>query len=170
MTSAEMWLPDFEQEMSTTLRVLERVPDDKGTWKPHPKSFTLAHLAQLVSTMPGWISSTIRQDAIDLAASPGYSDEKIATLLGNFDQLVGDARTALTQGKDADYARAWSLQIGDKVLMTMPKGAAVRQHLNHHVHHRAQLAMYLRLLDVPVPSMYGPTADEPWGATTSAPA
>jgi uncharacterized damage-inducible protein DinB len=123
-----------------------------------------------VSSMPGWIANTIGQDAIDLAASPGYSDEKTATLLGSFDAHVADARTALSQGRDGDDAQPWSLKFGDKVLMTMPKGAAVRQHLNHHVHHRAQLAMYLRLLDVPVPSMYGPTADEPWSATTSAPA
>jgi uncharacterized damage-inducible protein DinB len=170
MTYAEMFLPEFEQEMATTRRVLERVPDDKGRWKPHPKSFSLAHLAQLVSSMPGWIANTIGQDAIDLAASPGYSDEKTATLLGSFDAHVADARTALSQGRDGDDAQPWSLKFGDKVLMTMPKGAAVRQHLNHHVHHRAQLAMYLRLLDVPVPSMYGPTADEPWSATTSAPA
>jgi uncharacterized damage-inducible protein DinB len=158
-------IPEFEQEMAVTRRVLERVPSDQGTWKPHPKSFALAHLAQLVATMPGWIANTLRQDHIDLAASPGYSTEKTETLLGQFDQLVGEARRAYEATPDDAFGRPWSLKKGEHTLFTMPRGVAVRQHLNHHVHHRAQLAMYLRLLDVPVPSMYGPTADEPWGAS-----
>jgi uncharacterized damage-inducible protein DinB len=164
MTFAETLLPEFDQEMKTTRRVLERVPDDKADWKPHPKSFSLAHLAQLVAIMPGWFKPTLAQDAIDLAAQPGYSVESTATLLGTFDALVAEAKAAIAATKDADLTTAWSLRHGAKVLMTMPRGAAVRQHVSHHVHHRAQLAMYLRLLDVSVPSIYGPTADEPWGA------
>ena len=167
MTFAEMLLPEFDQEMATTRRVLARVPDDRATWKPHPKSFALAHLAQLVATMPGWITQTLQQDAIDLAASPGYSVESADTLLGQFDALVLGAHAAIAQAKDADLSVPWSLRKGSTVLFTTPRGAAVRMHVSHHVHHRAQLAMYLRLLDVPVPSMYGPTADEPWGASQS---
>ena len=164
MTMSELLLPEFDQEMATTRRVLARVPDDRANWRPHPKSFPLAHLAQLVATMPGWIATTLRQTGIDLAASPGYGVHTVDSLLAQFDRLVADARDALAASKDADYAVPWSLRNGTNVLFTAPRGAAVRMHLNHHVHHRAQLALYLRLLDVPVPSMYGPTADEPWGA------
>jgi uncharacterized damage-inducible protein DinB len=164
MTMSELLLPEFDQEMATTRRVLARVPDDRADWKPHPKSFPLAHLAQLVATMPGWIATTLRQTEIDLAGSPGYGVHEVRSLLAQFDRLVADAHEALAASKDADFAVPWSLRNGPNVLFTTPRGTAVRMHLNHHVHHRAQLALYLRLLDVPVPSMYGPTADEPWGA------
>ena len=167
MTYAEMLVPEFDQEMATTRRVLARVPDDRGTWKPHPKSFQLAHLAQLVATMPGWIATTLKEDAIDLARSPGYSVETTGSLLARFDTLVAEASAALATTKDADYALPWSLKKGATVLFTTPRGTAVRMHMSHHVHHRAQLAFYLRLLDLPVPSMYGPTADEPWGAAAA---
>ena len=166
MSMSELLLPEFDQEMATTRRVLERVPSDKGTWKPHPKSFSLAHLAQLVATMPGWIATTLKKTEIDLAASPGYSVQTTETLLGQFEQLVGEAHDALAASKDPDYQVPWSLRHGPNVLFTTPRGSAVRMHISHHVHHRAQLAMYLRLLDIPVPSIYGPTADEPWGAGT----
>jgi uncharacterized damage-inducible protein DinB len=160
MTIAETLLPEFDQEMATTRRVLERVPSDKGTWKPHPKSFSLAHLAQLVSGMPGWITRTIRETELDLAAGAGYSNETTADLLKAFDKNVAGAREAIASSKDADYAVSWSLKMGSRVLMTMPRGPVVRQHINHLVHHRGQLTVYLRLLDVPIPSIYGPTADE----------
>jgi uncharacterized damage-inducible protein DinB len=168
MTMAELLLPEFDQEMATTRKVLARVPNDKGTWKPHAKSFSLAHLAQLVATMPGWIGNTLRNPEIDLARSGGYSVETTETLLAQFDHLVRDAHEALAASKDPDYQLPWSLKHGPNVLITTPRGTAVRMHINHHVHHRAQLAMYLRLLDLPVPSIYGPTADEPWGATSTA--
>ena len=168
MTRAQTMLPEFDQEMAVTRRVLERVPDDKGEYKPHPKSFRLAHLAQLVATMPGWIPMTIGKDAIDLAESPGYSVESTSALLSRFDTLVAEARRALEGATDAAWDAPWSLKHGANVLRTMPRGASIRQTFNHLVHHRAQLGMYLRLLDVPVPSMYGPTADEPWGAAAPA--
>jgi uncharacterized damage-inducible protein DinB len=125
MTIAETLLPEFDQEMATTRKVLERVPTDKGEWKPHPKSFALGHLAQLVAGMPGWITNTVTETALDLAKYPGYSYEKTETLLKSFDKNVSEARKAIA------------------------------------VHHRGQLTVYLRLLDIPVPSIYGPTADEP---------
>jgi uncharacterized damage-inducible protein DinB len=160
MSIAETLLPEFDQEMATTRRVLERVPSDKGQWKPHQKSFPLAHLAQLVSGMPGWITNMVKQTALDLGAYPGYSFETTATLLAAFDKNVREARAALAASKDADYQVPWSLKHGDRVLMTLPRGVVVRQTINHLVHHRGQLTVYLRLLDVPVPSIYGPTADE----------
>lgn len=153
-------LPEFDQEMAATRRVLERVPGDKAQWKPHPKSFPLGHLAQLVSWMPGWIANTLGQTSLDLAKAGGYSLEKTDTLLAGFDKSVREARAALTASTDADFAVPWSLKHGDRVLFTAPRGAVVRQHISHLSHHRGQLTVYFRLLDVPVPSIYGPTADE----------
>jgi uncharacterized damage-inducible protein DinB len=148
--------------MATTRKLLERVPSDKGPWKPHPKSFPLGHLAQLVATMPGWITMTLRDTEIDLAASPGYSFETTETLLGEFDRHVREAREALASAGDPDFAVPWSLKHGARVLFTAPRGVVVRQTVNHLIHHRGQLSVYLRLNDVPLPSIYGPTADEPW--------
>jgi uncharacterized damage-inducible protein DinB len=162
MSIAEPLLPEFEQEMATTRKLLERVPSDKGPWKPHPKSFPLGHLAQLVATMPGWLTQIVRDTKIDLAKSSGYSFETTETLLGRFDKHVREAREALASAKDADFTVMWSLRHGDRVLFTAPRREVVRQTINHLVHHRGQLTVYLRLLDVPIPSIYGPTADEGW--------
>jgi uncharacterized damage-inducible protein DinB len=162
MSIAEGLLPEFDQEMATTRTLLARVPSDKGPWKPHPKSFPLGHLAQLVATMPGWLTQTLRHTEIDLATSQGYSFETTDTLLREFDRHVREAREALASGQDADFTVLWSLKKGPEVLFTAPRGAAVRSHLNHLIHHRGQLSVYLRLNDVPLPSIYGPTADEPW--------
>jgi len=164
MAIADRLLPEFEQEMTVTRRVIERVPDDTPDWKPHPKSFSLAHLAQLVSWMPGWIAQTLTETSLDLAKGGGYSVEKTHTLLAAFDDNVRAARAAIKKSKDEDYDVKWSLMMGDKVLFTQPRGDVVRQHISHLSHHRGQLTVYLRMLDVPVPSIYGPTADEPWKA------
>lgn len=164
MTIAETLLPEFDQEMKTTRRLLERVPTDKGTWKPHEKSFSIGHLAQLLSWMPDWITKTLTQDSLDLAGGAKYSYEKTETLLDDFDRNVEEARAAIAGSTDADFDKPWSLKMGDKVLMTLPRAVTTRQHINHLVHHRGQMSVYLRLLDIPVPSLYGPTADEPWGA------
>lgn len=162
MSISDAFVGEFDQEMKSTRRCLERVPSDKGTWKPHPKSFALGHLAQLVARMPGWIPMMLEKGSLDLNESTGYSFEKTETLLAEFDKLVGDARAAFAKASDADYQAPWSLKMGDKVLMTMPRVAVVRQTINHLCHHRGQLTVYLRLIDVPVPSIYGPTADESW--------
>jgi uncharacterized damage-inducible protein DinB len=164
MAIADRLLPEFEQEMTVTRRVIERVPDDTPDWKPHPKSFSLAHLAQLVSWMPGWIAQTLTETSLDLTKGGGYSVEKTETLLAMFDENVRAARAAIKKSKDEDYDVKWSLRMGDKVLFTQPRGDVVRQHISHLSHHRGQLTVYLRMLDVPVPSIYGPTADEPWTA------
>jgi len=156
-------LKEFDQEMAATRRMLERVPSDRGTWKPHEKSFALAHLAQLVAWMPGWIARSLREPHIDLAGGGGYSTETTDTLLQMFDKNVEEARKALADVTGAALAEPWHLRHGERVLMTMPRGEVVRQHLSHLSHHRGQLTVYLRLLDVPVPSVYGPTADEKWG-------
>lgn len=148
--------------MATTRRLLERVPNDKAQWKPHTKSFSLGHLAQLVAWMPGWITNTLRETALNLSEAAGYSYETTETLLALFDKNVGEARAAIVASKDSDYTVPWSLKRGDQVLFTSPRGRVVRSHINHLIHHRGQLTVYLRLVDVPLPSIYGPTADERW--------
>ncbi|HJU90977.1 MAG TPA: DinB family protein [Gemmatimonadaceae bacterium] len=164
MSAAEALLPEFDTEMATTRRVLERVPTDRGQWKPHQKSFALGHLAQLVSSMPSWITRTLKERELDLASGSGYSYESTETLLSRFDDNVREARDAIASVKDAEYTKTWALKHGDQVLFSAPRDTVVRQHINHLIHHRGQLSVYLRLLDVPVPSIYGPTADEkPWG-------
>lgn len=160
MRISEALLPELDQEMATTRRLLERVPSEKGKWKPHPKSFPLGHLAQLVASMPGWITNVVRETSINLAVFPGYTYEATETLLRVFDQNVKEAREAIASSKDADYDVSWSLQYGEHVIFTQPRRDVVRQTINHLIHHRGQLTVYLRLLDVPIPSIYGPTADE----------
>ncbi|HLV01337.1 MAG TPA: DinB family protein [Acidobacteriota bacterium] len=162
MSIADKLLPEFDQEMMITRRVIERMPDDNPEWKPHPKSFTIAHLAQLLAGMPRWIGQTLTSTELDLASVGGYSIEKTETLLKTFDENVRMSRDAIVAAKDSDYDVPWSLKMRENVLFTLPRGEVVRQHINHLCHHRGQMTVYLRLLDVPVPSVYGPTADEPW--------
>ncbi len=160
MSIGQSMLPEFDQEMATTRRLLERVPAEKGPWKPHPKSFALGHLAQLVAWIPGWITNTLRETELNLRGGAGYSFESTETLVALLDRNAKGAREALAAVDDAALAVPWSLKHGDQVLFTAPRGAVVRQHVNHLIHHRGQLTVYLRLNDVPLPSIYGPTADE----------
>ena len=160
MSIAETLLPEFDQEMATTRKLLERVPSDKGKWKPHEKSFSLGHLAQLVAWMPGWITNTLREKELNLAKGGGYSYETTEDLVKMFDRNVTEARKAIASSKDKDFDVPWSLKHGDRVIFTQPRGPVVRTHINHLIHHRGQLTVYLRLVDVPLPSIYGPTADE----------
>lgn len=163
MSRNEETLKEFDQEMASTRKTLERVPDGKPDWKPHTKSFSLAHLAQLVAGMPGWIDKTLNAPFLDLKAQAGYSNQTTPELLKVFDAGVAKSRAAIAATTPESWDTDWSLKMGDHVLMTMKRKDVVRQHINHIVHHRAQLGVYLRLLDVPVPSCYGPTADEKWG-------
>jgi len=164
MSFADSLLPEFDQEMASTRKAIARVPSDKGAWKPHPKSFSLGHLTQLVSGMPGWITNMATQTELNLASAPGYSLETTDSLLARFDKLVAQARAAIANLEDSDLSAPWSLKHGDHVIFTTTRGETIRSTINHLIHHRGQLTVYLRLIDVPVPSMYGPTADEPWGA------
>lgn len=162
MSIGESLVPEFDQEMATTRKLIERVPTEKGEWKPHPKSFSLGHLTQLIVSMPGWITNAVRETKLDLGKAPRYSYEATATLIARFDENVRSAREALKSAKDADFSVQWQLTYGDKVLWSAPRAEVVRQDINHLVHHRGQLSVYLRLIDVPIPSIYGPTADESW--------
>ena len=160
-------IAEFDQEMTATRRQLERVPASRIEWKPHEKSFPLGHLAQLLAWMPDWIARTLREPEIDIAGGAngggsGYTFETPEAILAAFDRSVASARAALTQVTGAALDESWSLKLKGQVLMTLPKGAAARGHLNHFIHHRGQLTVYLRLVDVPLPQVYGPTADERW--------
>src|SRR5262245_60160402 len=118
---AQAFIAELAMEMPPTRRLLERVPGDKAEWKPHPKSFALGHSAQLVARMPGWVTHSMKQTVLDLSAAPSYSLEKTETLLAEFDRCVKEANAALTEAKDEDFSVPWSLKMGDRVLMTMPR-------------------------------------------------
>src|SRR5687768_11151901 len=158
------FLSELDYELPATRRVLERVPGDKGPWKPHPKSSAIGHLAQLVSRLPGVMAGVVRGIDLDLAAGPPYTFEPTEALLREFDKNVKDLRDALTSAPDGQFDLGWRLLMGEQVLDTGNRRDVLRNTINHFVHHRAQLTVYLRLNDVPVPSLYGPTADEPMTA------
>jgi uncharacterized damage-inducible protein DinB len=166
MSDVAIPLREFDAEMSSTRRLLERIPFERAEWRPHEKSFPMGHLAQLVAWMPGWIASTLNEPSMDIMSGGegrGYSFERTETLVALFDENVRNARTALANVTGASLDETWSLTMGERTLMAMPKREAVRQHMNHFCHHRGQLTVYARLVDVPVPMIYGPTADERWG-------
>lgn len=166
MAIGQSLVPEFDHEMATTRRTLERVPDGKLGWKPHEKSMTLGRLAGHIAEMPGWAMPTINQDALDLqpAGAPPYQPKVHATrdeILADFDKNVAAARAAIAGCSDEAYMKKWELQMTGRTVLAMPKVAVIRSMvMNHVIHHRGQLAVYLRLLDVPVPSIYGPSADE----------
>ncbi len=166
MAIKDALLPEFDQEMANTRKTLERVPEDKFAWKPHPKSFSMIALATHIATMTGWAADTMAKESSDISppGAPPYKEELAASrkdLLAKFDQSVTAARAALAGASDEAFMKNWSLLAAGKTLFTMPRIACIRTFvMNHVIHHRAQLGVYLRLNDVPVPSIYGPSADE----------
>jgi uncharacterized damage-inducible protein DinB len=168
MTIAETMLPEFDQEMTITRRLLERVPDGKSDWKPHPKSMELGFLAMHIASMPEWGTTTLRllelnfgdPKTVERYALPPFSTTE--SLLERFDRLVEEARAALASISDEELQVPWTLRNGDHIMFTLPRIVTFRTWvLNHTIHHRGQLGVYLRLLDVPLPSVYGPSADTP---------
>jgi uncharacterized damage-inducible protein DinB len=166
MSISKMILPEFEHEMANTRKTLERVPDDKFGWKPHEKSMTLGGLATHLANIPSWTKNTFEVDELDVAppGAPPYRLEEAkstAELLEAFDKNVADARAALEAATDENWQGKWSLLMTGKTIFTLPRPAVFRGFImSHSIHHRAQLGVYLRLLDIPVPSIYGPSADE----------
>ena len=161
MTIGQEFLKEVEGEFTTSRRLIERVPSDRGPWKPHPKSSALGHLTQFVCVLPGIMSDIVHGIDLDLAAGPGYSFETTETLLRTFDASVAKLRATLSAAKDADFDGEWQVRNGDEVYVKSGRKDALRNTINHFVHHRGQLTVYLRLIDVPIPQLYGPTADEP---------
>jgi uncharacterized damage-inducible protein DinB len=154
-------LAEMEQEGQTTRRVLERVPEDKLSWRPHPKSFSLGQLALHIAQIPGIISSLAILDSIP---APDFRQEEATSqqqLLETLDQGLSKAKELISELDDQKLAGEWTVKNGDKTVMTLPRSAVLRfLMMNHYYHHRGALSVYLRLLDVPVPSIYGPSADD----------
>ncbi|MEO8210203.1 MAG: DinB family protein [bacterium] len=160
----ESLLAELRQEAANTRKMLERVPEKSFSWKPHDKSMTLGSITQHIAEIPHWVSVSIEQDELDFARSD-YKP-RIATttddLLKTFDENIEKAMECLKNASDEKLLENWTMRNGEQVYFTMPKIAVVRLFvMSHTVHHRGQLSVYLRLLDVPLPSIYGPTADEP---------
>jgi len=166
MSYADAVLPEFEQEMASTRKVLERLPDDKFDWKAHPKSHTIGWNASHLAEIPGWVEGTIAQTEWDIAPVGGepYRTPDLKSrqeVLEMFDKNVAAAKAAILKTNEAEMAKNWSLLMGGQAVITMPRSAVVRTWvINHTIHHRAHLLVYLRLNDVPVPGMYGPSGDE----------
>lgn len=166
MPISKNFLPEFDDEMSKTRTVLERCPEAKFSFKPHPKSGTLIWLAAHLANIPAWTVFTMNSDSFDYAppGAPPMKEEPVTSvkqLLEKFDKSVAEARSALAAATDENMLKPWSLLAGGNTIFTMPKVAVYRSMIvNHLIHHRAQLTVYLRLNDVPVPGLYGPSADE----------
>ena len=166
MTIGQMMLGEFDQEMQNTRKTLERVPDDQWNWKPHDKSGTVGWLAGHVAVLPSWATMTIRTEQLDVAPVDGprfqlpQIDNK-KDLLAEFDKNAKEARASLEGVSDQQLMKDWTLLAGGEAIFTMPRVACIRgMVMNHLIHHRAQLTVYFRLLGVPVPGLYGPSADE----------
>ena len=166
MGLSQSLLPEFDMEMANTRKTLERVPDDKSDWKPHAKSMAMGGLATHLSNIPTWAVHAIGLDSLDLAPEgkplpPAELLKSQAEVLATFDTNVAKARAAIAGASDAELFKSWSLMSNGKTIMTMPKIVVLRGFvMSHMIHHRAQLGVYLRLNDIPVPSIYGPSADE----------
>jgi uncharacterized damage-inducible protein DinB len=165
MTYSETILPEFDKEMASTRKVLERIPEEKLDWRAHPKSNTIGWNANHIADLPSWAEFTISTPAFDIAPVGGerYQTPKLATrqeILDRFDRNAAAARKAIAAATDDVVAQPWSLLQAGTPLFTMPRSAVIRNFvLNHLIHHRAILCVYLRLNDIPVPGMYGPSGD-----------
>jgi uncharacterized damage-inducible protein DinB len=166
MSISASLLPEFDQETAGTRQTLERFPDDKLDWRPHEKSMTMAGLATHIANMMNWGIITLTQDEFDVQPSGAepYREEPVqsrAELLEKFDTNAAAFRAALAAASDEALMTNWSLLSGGNVLFTMPRIACIRgMIMNHIIHHRAQLGVYYRMNDIPVPALYGPSADE----------
>ncbi|MEP6990656.1 MAG: DinB family protein [bacterium] len=166
MRIAELLLPEYDDEIKVTRTVLERVPDsaDAGHWKPHEKSFPMGHLAQLCAMIPAWVVMLTDHDELDIAPkggpTRGYTFEKTAKLLEDLDKNAKAGRAAIAKTTDAQFAEPWHFKAAGETIFTKDRYQSLRWSvLNHLVHHRAQLGLYLRIHGEAVPDMYGPTAD-----------
>jgi uncharacterized damage-inducible protein DinB len=159
-------LPEFDHEMANTRKTLERVPEDKFGWKPHEKSMPMDRLSGHIAQLVGWTIPAIKLDEMDFMPAGGPAFQPLIPtstkqLLDEFDKLVTESRAAIAGASDMHLLKAWTLKGAGKTIFTMPRVAVLRGYvMNHLIHHRAQLGVYLRLNDVPVPALYGPSADE----------
>jgi uncharacterized damage-inducible protein DinB len=165
MAIKDALLPEFDHEMATTRRILERVPEAELAWKPHDKSMTLGQLASHIANMPVWCRMTLERPVLELESlgADARLKQPVARdkILDEFDAGRTAARSLLATQSDAELLARWTLQKGGQEIFTMPRISAIRSFvMNHMIHHRGQLTVYLRLKGVPLPPIYGPTADE----------
>ena len=167
MAIKDALIPEFDHEMAVTRKTLERVPEDKPDYKPHEKSMSMSRLAGHLAELPGFVTMALQNDSFNIRpAGGGPSRQPVVMtsrkqLLDEFDKNVANMRDTLSKASDESLMKSWSLLAGDKTILTMPRAAVVRSFcLSHIIHHRAQLGVYLRMNNVPVPSVYGPSADE----------
>jgi uncharacterized damage-inducible protein DinB len=162
MTFSEQLLPEFEAEMENTRKLLALVPDGKLDYKPHEKSMPLGRLAGHVGELPGWFSSTLDVEELSMPADfQPWIPQSRAEILEHFDKGVADARSKISQARDEDWGKTWTFKWGGQTVLSMPRRVVARSLvMNHLIHHRAQLGVYLRLNNIEIPGMYGPSADE----------
>jgi uncharacterized damage-inducible protein DinB len=162
MSTIDPLLKELEQEAQTTRKMLERVPTEYFNWQPHKKSMTIQRLATHIAELPGWVTMAVTTDGLDFADNP-YQQEEVgntAELLDYFERSLADGRSHLQTVKEETLAETWTLRNGEEIYQVATKGEIIRIAYCQIVHHRAQLGVFLRLLDIPIPGSYGPSADE----------
>ena len=162
MSLTQMLLKEMNREAQTTRKMLERVPNDKYDWKPHEKSMTIRRLATHIAELPSWVSMALTTDELDFANNP-YEPVVINNteeLLAYFDKSLADGKAHLEKATDQDLQPNWTMRNGEEIYSVESKADVIRMSYCQIVHHRAQLGVFLRLLDVPIPGSYGPSADE----------
>lgn len=162
MQMIQMFLKELDSEAKTTRKMLSIIPDDKFDWQPHPKSMTIRRLATHIAELPSWITMTLTTSELDFAANP-YTPVVInntAGLLEYFEKNLADGRMHLEAAKEEQLSDSWTLRNGKDIYSTSPKSEVLRMVFSQIIHHRAQLGVYLRLLNVPIPGSYGPSADD----------
>jgi len=164
MQLTTLFLDQLDRETKSTRRTLERVPQGKAEWAPHHKSMPLGYLSNLVASMPSWIAMMVDHDFLDLGNyAGGPRASTAAELVAMFDKSVADAKRALSNTTDDHLMKPWQLRVSGKVVDEKPRYQQIADTFTHFAHHRGQLTVYLRLNDVALPQIYGPTADEAWG-------
>lgn len=158
----QMFLKELEQEAQTTRKMLQIVPNDKYDWQPHPKSMTIRRLATHIAELPGWITMTLHTDELDFSKEP-YNPKPInntTELMDYFEASYSESKSNLENAREEELSKTWVLRNGDEIYSSSTKAEVIRMTLNQIVHHRAQLGVFLRLLDIPIPGSYGPSADD----------
>lgn len=162
MSQIQLFLQELEKEAQTTRKMLAIIPDDQYDWQPHPKSMTVRRLATHIAELPGWVTMALDTDELDFANNP-YKTEEInntAALLAYFERSFASGKASLEKATDDDLIPNWTLRNGEEVYSVATKAEVIRMSLSQTIHHRAQMGVFLRLLDVPIPGSYGPSADE----------
>jgi uncharacterized damage-inducible protein DinB len=164
MSISEQFIQEIREEAGPSREALKRIPTDKFDYKPHEKSMSMKQLATLNAMMFEWFRMMVAEDELDFATGGGYPElGSTDALVEHLDKCLAASVEALQRADDAEYEKIWTMRRGEQIFMQVKKGDIVRQTLRHLAHHRGQLSVYMRLNDIPVPQMYGPTADEGWG-------